>query len=64
MSPQRKRPQDTTAKEAETLKKRLLKDEGYLAELDEAFEEFKKGKGKTLEEIEIARQQRKLQSGR
>ena len=62
MSPQRKRPQATIAKEAEALKKQLLKDENYLAELDEAFEEFKKGKGKTLEEIEITRQQRKLQS--
>ena len=40
----------------------LLEDTGYLAELDEALKESQEGKSKSLEEIEIARRERRSSS--
>ena len=63
LSTERKRSQPATAKGAKALKDRLLKDRDYLAELDEALKEFKEGKSKTFEDLEMTRQQRRQQSG-
>ena len=63
MSTQRKRSTTTKAKSAKTLRDKLLKDEAYLAQIDEALEEARQGTDKTLEEIEMVRQERRLRSG-
>ena len=61
MSAQRKRLKTNAVKEAKALKMQMLQNQDYLEQLDEAFGEFKEGKSKTFEEIEIARQRRSNQ---
>jgi hypothetical protein len=51
----RKRPQLMETSEVKELRKSLLEDAEYLAELDEALKEFQRGKSKALEEIETSR---------
>ena len=63
MSTQRKRLEPSEAKTAKGLSERLFEDKDYLAQLDEALEEFKEGKEKTFEGIEVLRRRRRLQSG-
>lgn len=62
MSTENERSGPATAKNVKALKDRLLKDQDYLAELDEALKEFTEGKSKTLVEIELERQQRNFKS--
>ena len=62
MSTKRRRSPLASAKEAKALRDRLLKDQEYLTQLDEALEEFKDGKGKALEEIESVRRLRRPKS--
>ena len=63
MPTKRERSEPTNAKTAKDLRDLLLKDEAYLAQIDEALEEARQGTDKTLEEIEMMRQQRRLRSG-
>ena len=63
MSTQRKRLEPSKPKTAKGLSEQLFEDKDYLAQLDEALEEFKEGKEKTFEGIEVLRRRRRLQSG-
>ncbi len=61
---ERKPSKPTAAGEAKALRDRLVNDRRYLAEIDEAVNDFEKGKSKTLEDLEMTRQKRNQNSGK